>query len=98
MSHAAESNATSETSSRRPLLQAAVVALLLLLVTAGVESYRDLATARDQEATLRRQIEATRIEIGRLQEHVRRIDDDPHDVVIVLPEEPGPAGESDTGS
>ena len=87
----------------RPLLQAAVIALLLLLLTAGVESYRDLAAARDREAELRRQIDTTNEEIDRLRDHIRRIEEDPatlerlareelgwvreHDVVIVLPEE-----------
>ncbi|MEM8930343.1 MAG: septum formation initiator family protein [Acidobacteriota bacterium] len=104
--HEPQDATTGDETSSRPLLQAAVLALLLLLLTAGIESYRDLATARDREAALHEQIETTRGDIERLEDHIRRIDDDPatleqlareelgwvreRDVVIVLPEETTP--------
>lgn len=97
----------SATGTHRPLLRAAFFALLLLLLVAGVESYRDLSVARSEEAALHREIEATRQRVRSLVESVERIENDPAtleqlareelgfvregDVVIVLPEEEPPA-------
>ncbi len=82
----------------------AVVAVLGLLATAGVKSYRDLAAARDHEQELRRETDAASERIRELTGRIERIRHDPAvlerlaredlglvregDVVIVLPEPP----------
>lgn len=87
----------------RPLVGFAVVAMLAVLATAGVKSWRDLATAKQQEHELVERIDATRTRIGELEERVRLLDEDPltlerlareqlgmvrpGDVVIVLPDD-----------
>ena len=89
----------------------AVVVLLALLATAGFKSYRDLADVRSREEGLERRIAETRERIDILEDYVDRIDEDPHtlerlareelglgepgDVVIILPEETPPEGESE---
>lgn len=107
--HAPDQEAPPETSSGdrrmplRPLLVFAVVAVLAVLATAGVKSWRDLATAKQQERELVERIDATRTRIGELEERVRLLDEDPltlerlareqlgmvrpGDVVIVLPDD-----------
>ena len=84
----------------RSFLAAAVCLLLGLLLTAGLDGYRDLAKARDYEEALERQIAETEQRIEHLSDRIQR---DPAtlerlaredlglvrrgDVVIVLPEE-----------
>ena len=88
----------------RPVLGLAVVAGLILLATAGVKSYRDLAAARDVEQRLRQEIAGANQRIRALHGRIERIRHDPAmlerlaredlglvregDVVIVLPEPP----------
>ena len=87
----------------RPLWKAAVVSLMLLLMTAGLKSYRDLSMARAHETELTQEIEETRRRIEILGDHIERIENDEatleqlareelgwvreRDVVIVLPSE-----------
>lgn len=87
----------------RSFLAAAVCLLLGLLLTAGLDGYRDLAKARDYEEALERQIAETEQRIEHLSDRIQRIQRDPAtlerlaredlglvrrgDVVIVLPEE-----------
>ncbi|MCP3957083.1 MAG: hypothetical protein GY719_04460 [bacterium] len=87
----------------RPFLGAAVLAILALLATAGVKSYRDLGVARDQERELLEEIAEAEERIRVLGARIERIENDPAmleqlareelgmvregDVVIVLPEE-----------
>ena len=89
--------------SYRPLWKAAVGALVLLLVVAGVKSYRDLSITRTHEHPLRQEIESTPQRIRILSDRIERIENDDatleqlareelgwvraHDVVIVLPDE-----------
>lgn len=91
----------------RPLWKAAVVTLMLLLMTAGLKSYRDLAVARNHEASLQQEIEDTRRRIDVLSDRIERIENDDamleqlareelgwvrsQDVVIVLPEPDEPS-------
>ncbi len=88
----------------RPVLGLAVLAVLGLLATAGVKSYRDLAAARDHEQRLQREIAGANRRIQALYGHIDSIQHDPAvlerlaredlglvrdgDVVIVLPEPP----------
>lgn len=81
---------------------------MLLLVVAGVKSYRDLSIARTHEHKLRLEIEGTHQRIRHLSDRIERIENDDatleqlareelgwvraHDVVIVLPDET-PGGE-----
>ena len=87
----------------RALLGAVVVFLLLVLATAGLKGYRDLAAtqAREQELSLR--VAETEARIAALKRRIERLKNDPAtlerlareelglvrptDVVIVLPEE-----------
>ena len=85
-------------------LAAAVLAMLALLATAGVKSYRDLGVARDHERELLKNIAEAKERIRVLDDRIERIENDPAmlerlareqlgmvregDVVIVLPEEP----------
>ena len=82
----------------------AVLLLLALLATAGIKSYRDLATTRLHEAELAARIAATQERIRVLDLKVEKLSSDPHtleriaredlglvrpeDVVIFLPPEP----------
>ena len=84
-----------------------MVSLMLLLLTAGLKSYRDLSVARAHEDSLLTEIEGARRRIDILGDLIERIENDEatleqlareqlgwvreHDVVIVLPE---PAAES----
>lgn len=79
-----------------------MISLLILLATAGVKSYRDLAAAQAHEAELNRRIVESQERIRILKERARLIANDPltlerlarenldmvrpGDVVIVLPE------------
>lgn len=88
----------------RPLWKAAVVTLMLLLMTAGLKSYRDLSVARSHETRLQQEIEDTRRRIEILADRVDRIENDDAmleqlareelgwvrdgDVVVVLPDTP----------
>ena len=85
----------------RPLWKAAVVTLMLLLITAGAKSYRDLSVARAHEQNLLQDIEETSRRIRILSDRIERIENDDttleqlareelgwvreNDVVIVLP-------------
>ena len=85
----------------RPLVRAAVFLLLLLLVVAGVQSWRDLAEARELKSSLEAEIAATEESIHLLGDRLKRIETDPatleqlareelgwvskDDIVIVLP-------------
>ena len=87
----------------RPLWKAAVVTLMLLLVVAGVKSYRDLSIARSHEQSLQQEIRQTEKRIHLLVDRIERIEKDEAtleqlareelgwvregDVVIVLPAE-----------
>lgn len=95
-----------------PVVRAAVVLLLLLLVTAGFQSWRDLAAARDLKASLQSDIADTEESILILQDRLQRIEKDPStleqlareelgwvsedDIVIVMPRD-GEAGEASDG-
>lgn len=99
MNRSAENNAQD---TYRPLWKAAVGSLMLLLVIAGLKSYRDLSVARSHEQSLQQQIELTRGRIGVLTDRIERIENDEatleqlareelgwvrqNDLVIVLPE------------
>ncbi len=92
-----------ESFSYRSVIGVAVVVLLGLIATAGVKSYRDLATARAHEADLEARIAASQERWLILSEHLERIETDPltleglarerlgmvepGDVVFVLPED-----------
>lgn len=87
--------------SHRPLWRVAVVILMLLLVTAGIKSYRDLSMAQSHELALQQDIEQTHQRIRTLTHRIERIENDDAtleqlareelgwvkegDVVIVLP-------------
>lgn len=98
-----QSREAESSTSYRPLWKAAVGALVLLLVVAGVKSYRDLSIARTHEHKLRQDIESTHQRIRILSDRIERIENDDatleqlareelgwvkaNDVVIVLPDE-----------
>lgn len=81
-----------------------MVTLMLLLMTAGLKSYRDLSVARAHETRLQQEIEDTRRRIETLADRIDRIENDDAmleqlareelgwvrdgDVVVVLPDEP----------
>ncbi len=91
----------------RSLVSAMVVFLVLVLATAALKGWRDLAAARARERTLAAEVAAaeTRIEeakrrIARLQKDPATLDRlareelgmvSPADVVVVLPQSPPPA-------
>lgn len=88
----------------RPLGIAVYVCILLFVAVAGVKTGRDLSTVAAREAELRAEIASTRTEIVRLEDKVRRLDEDPMalerlareelkmvypgEIVVVLPAEP----------
>jgi cell division protein FtsB len=92
--------------SLRSVVGAATAFVLVLLVVAGVKSYRDLAAARAEEARLTGEIGATRERIQNLHGRIERLRGDPvtlerlareelglvrpDDVVIVLPPDAPP--------
>ena len=92
--------------SYRSVLGAVVAFFLLLIAVAGINSFRDLAAARERERMLEVKIEQTEERIDRLRGRIERLRSDPAtlerlareelglvrpgDVVIVLPEQ-GPA-------
>lgn len=92
--------------SYRSVLGAVVAFFLLLIAVAGINSFRDLAAARERERMLESKIEQTEERIDRLRGRIERLRSDPAtlerlareelglvrpaDVVIVLPE-PGRA-------
>ena len=98
----------------RPLVRAAVFLLLLLLVVAGVQSWRDLAEARELKSSLEAEIAATEESIHLLGDRLKRIETDPatleqlareelgwvseDDIVIVLPRNGNTAGDASGGS
>lgn len=81
-----------------------VGAFLALLLIAGVKGFRDLRLARAREVLLEQRIEATALEVGRLQTEIELLETDPGtlerlareerlmvrpgDVVLLLPETP----------
>ncbi len=85
----------------RSLIAAAAAAVVLLLLAAGLRGYRDLATLKDRERRLERDIRAAELRLEELAVEVERRRDDeamieklareelglvrPGDVVIVLP-------------
>ena len=71
------------------------MALLGLLAMAGVKSYRDLATARDIENNLRREISETRTRVLALTEQIDRIKNDPATLERIAREELGMVREGD---
>ena len=79
---------------RRPerlalLLGLGVTAILLVLLAAGVRTYRDLATQRTREAELHEQIRATEQRIEALRLRIRRLRDDPETLERLAREELG---------
>lgn len=104
--------AQEEASRTGPVVRAAVVLLLLLLVTAGFQSWRDLAEARDLEASLQADIADTEESILILRDRRQRIENDPAtleqlareelgwvrhgDIVVVLPRDGSPASSNMT--
>lgn len=79
----------------RPLVRAAVILLLLLLVTAGVQSWRDLAEARELKSSLETDIAATEESILLLRGELRRIEGDPAKLEQLAREELGWVRERD---
>lgn len=98
----------------RPLVRAAVFLLLLLLVTAGVQSWRDLTEARELKSSLEAEIADTEESILLLEDRLQRIEKDPatleqlareelgwvseDDIVVVLPLAAAGEGEDGTAS
>jgi cell division protein FtsB len=81
---------------RFPLLLGAAVVLVLVLVgAAGLRSWADLAAQRAREAELEAAIARTEGDVGRLEERIRRLGDDPvtlerlarQDLGLVRPED-----------
>ncbi|MDA8020132.1 MAG: septum formation initiator family protein [Thermoanaerobaculia bacterium] len=79
----------------RPLVRAAVILLLLLLVTAGVQSWRDLADTRDLKTSLESEIATTEESIHLLRDRLRRIEGDPATLEQLAREELGWVSEED---
>ena len=90
----------------RPLKIGAAALLVALLVVAGIKSYRDLTTMRQQESALREEVARTEQRIEALRHRVERLRGEPAtlerlareelgmvhpgDLVIVLPAEETP--------
>lgn len=101
-----EPQATALHGTYRPLIAGAVALFLLLLSIAGLHSWRDLESAREQERSLEAQISKTREDSDRLRERIERLRGDPGllerlaredlgmarpgDVIVELPAEPAP--------
>lgn len=95
-----------EGTTRRGLLGAAVLVLVLLFALAGLQSWRDLSVARSRSQNLQDQVQATEQRIESLRERIHRLETDPRalerlareelglvrpgDLVIVLPQEDDP--------
>lgn len=65
------------TDSFRPVLGAAVVLFMVLLVIAGLKSYRDLSAARQREHLLETRIEETRARSNKLRARINHLKNDP---------------------
>ncbi|HKV10636.1 MAG TPA: septum formation initiator family protein, partial [Thermoanaerobaculia bacterium] len=65
------------TDSFRPVLGAAVVLFMVLLVIAGLKSYRDLSAAREREHLLEKRIEETQARSDKLRARIDRLKNDP---------------------
>jgi cell division protein FtsB len=70
-------HATGRPDSLRPVLGAVVLLFMVLLVIAGLKSYRDLGAARERERVLAGRIEETRAGIERLRGRISRLRSDP---------------------
>lgn len=79
----------------RPLVRVAVVLLLLLLVVAGVQSWRDLTEARALQSTLEADIATTEESIHVLSDRLKRIESDPSTLEQLAREELGWVSEDD---
>ena len=79
----------------RPLVRAAVVLFLLLLVVAGVQSWRDLTEARQLKSSLETDIAATEESIHVLEDRLKRIETDPVTLEQLAREELGWVSEDD---
>jgi cell division protein FtsB len=73
----------------RPVLGAAVVLFLALLLVAGVKSWRDLEAARSRERALTDRIEALHRESERLKARIERLRHDPGTLERLAREELG---------
>lgn len=73
----------------RPVLGAAVVLFLALLLVAGVKSWRDLESARSRERALTERIEALHQESERLRARIERLRHDPGTLERLAREELG---------
>lgn len=78
-----------------PLVRVAVVVLLLLLATAGVKSWRDLAEVRSLESSLEAEIAATDESIQILEDRLERIENDPATLERLAREELGMVRDGD---
>ena len=79
----------------RPVLGAAVVLFLALLLVAGVKSWRDLDSARGRERVLTERVEALHQESKRLRSRIERLRHDPGTLERLAREELGMARPGD---
>ena len=70
-------DAPARTDSFRPVLGAAVVLFMVLLVIAGLKSYRDLSSARQREHLLEKSIEKTQAQIDKHRARIDHLKNDP---------------------